>query len=97
MVNPQEGDHLTEGQLIYLQGTFSDKQLSECIIKVIRDSNGSQVYFAAPDIKGKSTYTFNLPWTPSVYSVNTNYTLDLWVKDESGNTQTLSIHFHTHP
>ena len=87
----------TEGLIItgevHIHGKATDESLHEMEIKVVKDSDGSEMFKATPSVHDETEYNFDEHFTPSGLTAETPVTLTITVEDHSDHITTKTVKF----
>ena len=92
--DPEEGASLS-GE-VHVHGKVTDGSLHEMEIKVTKDSDGSELLKATPEVHDKTEYSFDEHFTPAV-AAETAVTLTITVSDHNDNSTTKTVKFKVKP
>lgn len=94
IASPTAGESVT-GE-IHIEGKATDESLHEMEIKITKDSDGSELYKATPEVHDLTEYDFHEHYTPTL-SAETAVTLTVTVSDHSDHTTTQTVKFTVKP
>lgn len=81
---------------VHIQIHVTDESLHEMEVKVTKDSDGSELYKATPEVHDETDYTFHEHFTPTL-TAETPVTLTVTVADHGDNTTTKTVKFSVKP
>lgn len=94
IAEPAENDSVS-GE-VHIEGDVTDESLHELSIKITKDSDGSEVFSATPEVHDLTAYHFHEHWEQTV-SAETAVTLTIIVEDHNENKTTKTVKFTVKP
>ncbi|MEZ4805821.1 MAG: hypothetical protein R2852_10140 [Bacteroidia bacterium] len=84
------------GDTIRIKGMVTDASLHELLIKITKDSDGSELFSETPTVHDLKSYTIDTYWKSAV-SGHTNATLVVLAEDHDSNVSSDTVHIHIMP
>lgn len=82
---------------VTIAGLVTDASLHEMSIKVTKDSDGSELFSATPEVHDLTSYTIAEIWTPAAIAAETAVTLTIVAEDHHENKATTTVKFKVTP
>jgi len=84
------------GDTVRIKGLVTDASLHELLIRIVKDSDQTELFRATPVVHDMTSYTIDTYWKSSV-SDHTNATLIISAEDHSSNIGSDTVRIHIMP
>lgn len=96
ITSPSDMQIFYSGDTVRIKGTVSDASLHEMLIKILRDSDNSELFRETPTVHDMTSYSINTFWKSQV-SDHTNARLIIVAEDHSSNVSSDTVRIHIMP
>lgn len=93
---PSNTTMYNNGDTVKIRGTVTDNSLHELLIRIIKDSDGSELFRATPTVHDLTSYSISENWKSSV-SDHTNASIIISAEDHNSNVGSDTVHIHIMP
>lgn len=84
------------GDTVRIKGIVTDASLHELLIRIVKDSDQTELFRATPVVHDLTSYTIDTYWKSAVTD-HTNASLIISVEDHSSNIGSDTVHIHIMP
>ncbi len=84
------------GDTVKIRGTVTDNSLHELLIRIVKDSDGSELFRSTPTVHDLTSYSINENWKSAVTD-HTNASIIISAEDHGSNVGSDTVHIHIMP